>query len=110
MTTTQAITENAAYHAELLASIAELDYAPSALDQQEKYLADLKQQRVKIQKDVERLTKITKKERKEHESLRDSVGKKFMYRIAGKKEKFEAQATKEEKYYFRLYSALARPA
>jgi hypothetical protein len=109
MATTQAITENAAYHAELLASIAELDYTPSALDQQGKYLADLKQQRANIQKEVERLTKITKKERKEHESLRDSVARKFMYRVAGKKEKFEAQATKEEKY-FRLCSALTRPA
>jgi septal ring factor EnvC (AmiA/AmiB activator) len=97
---TQLILANASHHARLLSSIAEFDYAPSALTQQQQYLADLKYQHEEIQKEVERLAKITKKERKEHESARDSKVMKMAYRIVGKKEKFEVKANKEEKYVF----------
>ncbi|KAJ7751571.1 hypothetical protein B0H14DRAFT_2981176 [Mycena olivaceomarginata] len=58
----------------LLAAIAELDYVPPALEQQESYLA-------------------------EHEALRDSTTRRFAAKITGKKEKFEAKASKEEKEY-----------
>ncbi|KAJ7582317.1 hypothetical protein C8J56DRAFT_957499 [Mycena floridula] len=99
MTTTEAIIHNASYHSTLLSSISALDYVPAALKQQRDHIANLAADLAAASKKLETLTKKTKKERKEHEDLRDSVARKFAYRITGKKDRFEAKATKEEREY-----------
>ncbi|KAF9262002.1 hypothetical protein L218DRAFT_453376 [Marasmius fiardii PR-910] len=97
--TSQIILENAQYHKNLLKSQDELSYAPSALSQQTTYLADLEARVKHIKKNVEELAKVTKKERKEHESYRDSTGKRLAAKMTGKKQKFEARREKEEREY-----------
>ena len=94
----QSIISNAQYHAGLLKSLDELAYAPSALTQQSSYIKDL-QQRVKNHKEnIDKLARVTKKERKEHESFRDSKARKLAAKVTGKKDKFAARQEKEEKY------------
>ncbi|KAL0576695.1 hypothetical protein V5O48_005294 [Marasmius crinis-equi] len=99
MSTSQTILENAAYHATLLKTLDELSYAPSALSQQTTYLADLEARVKEIKANVEKLASVTKKERKDHEKLRDSTARKLAAKMTGKKEKFEARREKEEREY-----------
>ncbi|KAJ7024888.1 hypothetical protein C8F04DRAFT_1130131 [Mycena alexandri] len=97
--TTDVVLENTAYNAQPLAAIAELDYVPPALEQQESYLADLEKEWVQLTDEITFLEEQTRKEKKEHEALRDSTTRRFAAKITGKKEKFEAKASKEEKEY-----------
>ncbi|ESK93279.1 hypothetical protein Moror_14542 [Moniliophthora roreri MCA 2997] len=99
ISTSQSIRDNAQYHAELIKSLEELQYAPSALTQQTSYLTDLEKQLRTTKENVERLSQATKKERKDHEKMRDSTARKLAARISGKKEKFEAKKEKEEREY-----------
>ncbi|KAK7045416.1 hypothetical protein VNI00_007669 [Paramarasmius palmivorus] len=97
--TSQSIRDNAQYHAELIKSLDEMQYAPSALTQQTTYLEDLEKQLKSAKERVEKLSHVTKKERKDHEKMRDSTARKLAARISGKKEKFEAKKEKEEREY-----------
>jgi len=45
-----------------------------------------------------KLSEKTKKERKEHEDLRDSTACRLTYKLTGRKDKFQARANKEEQY------------
>ncbi|KAF7373619.1 hypothetical protein MSAN_00572300 [Mycena sanguinolenta] len=99
MNATEAVVQNADYHARLLAQISELDYVPPALEQQNSYIASLEKDSVTLARRITELEKKTKKERKEHESIRDSTARRFAAKITGRKEKFEAKASKEEREY-----------
>ena len=96
--TQEDILANVDYHARLLTTICQLEYVPSAIKHQVNYIEDLEGQLATIQKEVTRLAEKTKKERKEHEALRDSTSRRFAYTLLGKAEKFEAKANKEERY------------
>jgi hypothetical protein len=96
MSATDAVLQNATYHAQLLAGIAELDYVPPALEQQDKYIVGLEQEAAALARKIKALEWKTSKERKEHEDLRDSTTRRFAAKIIGRKEKFEAKASKEE--------------
>ncbi|EEB93451.1 hypothetical protein MPER_07886 [Moniliophthora perniciosa FA553] len=96
--TSQIIRDNAHYHAELIKSLEEMQYAPSALTQQTSYLTDLEEQLKVTKEKVDKLSQVTKKERKEHEKMRDSTARKLAARISGKKEEFEAKKEKEERH------------
>ena len=96
--TQEAILANATYHSRLLTTIGDLEYVPSAKKHQISYIEDLEGQLATIQKEVAQLAEKTKKERKEHESLRDSTGRRFAHKLMGKAEKYEAKANKEERY------------
>lgn len=96
--TQEAILANAPYHSSLLTAIGQLEYVPSAKKHQISYIEDLEGQLATIQKEVAQLAEKTKKERKEHESLRDSTGRRFAHKLLGKAEKYEAKANKEERY------------
>ncbi|KAJ7146181.1 hypothetical protein C8R44DRAFT_845418 [Mycena epipterygia] len=98
MDATQAVLQHAPYHAQLLAAIAELDYVPPALTQQESYIASLEAQARTTAAKVKALEGKTK-ERKEHEALRDSTARRLAAKLTGRKEKFEAKAGKEEREY-----------
>lgn len=95
--TTENIVANAEYHSNLLSTIAELAYVPQAIKDQIEYVNDLQSQIKASKKKIATLTEKTKKERKEHESLRDSTARRWAYFLAGKKEKFAARASKEER-------------
>jgi hypothetical protein len=97
MSVTDAVLENSAYHSRLLAQISELDYVPSALRQQDTYITGLEKDLAQLARQITALEKSTKKERKEHEALRDSTTRRFAAKITGRKEKFEAKASKEER-------------
>ncbi|KAJ7699331.1 hypothetical protein B0H17DRAFT_307243 [Mycena rosella] len=99
MNATQAILQNAPYHAQLLAAITELDYVPPALAQQESFISGLEAEAKRAAEAVKAHEKKTKKERKEHEDLRDSTARRLAAKFTGRKEKFEAKASKEEREY-----------
>jgi len=100
MTPTEAIVANAEYHSRLLTSISNLDYVASALEHQAAYVADLENQKVQSAERVLALNKRTKKERKEHETLRDSTARRLAHRLTGRKELYEAKESKEERHVF----------
>lgn len=81
-----------------MAAIAELDYIPSAVSQQTAYLKDLEVQLRRSEEKLKKLAETTKKERKEHEALRDSTARRLAHKLTGRREKFEARASKEERY------------
>ncbi|TFK29133.1 hypothetical protein FA15DRAFT_664449 [Coprinopsis marcescibilis] len=99
MSTTEDIVANADYHTQLLSSIADLEYANSALKQHSSYLSDLEQQLSASEQKITELAKQTKKERKEHERLRDSTARRLAAKLTGQKGKFEAREGKEEREY-----------
>ncbi|KAF9054108.1 hypothetical protein BJ165DRAFT_684302 [Panaeolus papilionaceus] len=74
-------------------------YVPTARRQQTSYVRDLQAQLDGIIARVAQLTEKTKKERKEHEALRDATAKRFAHKLVGKKEKYEAKESKEEREY-----------
>ncbi|PPQ95779.1 hypothetical protein CVT26_015919 [Gymnopilus dilepis] len=94
----EAIVANADYHTGLLSTIAELDYVPAAKEHQIKYIEDLETQLATSKSQVEQLSQKTKKERKEHEALRDSTTRRLAHKLLGKKEQFEAKESKEERF------------
>ncbi|TEB33771.1 hypothetical protein FA13DRAFT_111992 [Coprinellus micaceus] len=99
VTTTEEIVQHADYHAKLLRTLSDLDYTPTALRQHREYIRDLEGQLVASDRKVEELAKATKKERKDHERLRDSTTRRLAAKLSGKKEKYEAEQEKEEKEY-----------
>ncbi|KAJ7835927.1 hypothetical protein B0H14DRAFT_2795062 [Mycena olivaceomarginata] len=99
MSITEAVLQNSPHHAQLLAQIAELDYVPPALKQQEMYIAALEKDLDALAPQIAELEKTTKKERKEHEALRDSTMRRLAAKITGREEKFAEKASKEEKEY-----------
>jgi hypothetical protein len=94
---TQVILENATYHSRLLSSIAEFDYVPSALAQQTNYLKEIEAQHNRSEAKLKKLSETTKKERKEHEDLRDSTARRLAHKLTGRKEKFKERENKEER-------------
>ncbi|KAI0135357.1 hypothetical protein F4814DRAFT_19239 [Daldinia grandis] len=97
---TNKIRESAPRNCELLAILSETDHAQPALEEQRRYVDDLNNELSAAQKRIAMLNKQRAKEFKEHKRYRDSVMKRFAYRMSGKTEKFEAKAEKEEKEYF----------
>ncbi|KAG6864605.1 hypothetical protein C0991_008283 [Blastosporella zonata] len=97
--TSQMLRDNAPYHSRLISNIAELDYAPLALKHQTSYVDDLHARLKQSGARLTRLSETTKKERKEHESLRDSIARRLAHKLTGRKEQFYAMATKEEREY-----------
>ncbi|KAL7629508.1 hypothetical protein AAE478_001029 [Parahypoxylon ruwenzoriense] len=85
---------------ELLAILSETDHALPALEQQKQNLQHLDNELSVTRKRIAALHKQRVKEFKEHKKYRDSVMKRFAYRVSGKTGKFEAKAEKEEHEYF----------
>lgn len=97
---TNAIKEAASRNRDLLTILAETDHAPPALEQQKRYIDDLNNELSTIQQRIVVLDGQRTKEFKEHKRYRDSVMKRFAYRVSGKTDKFQAKAEKEEREYF----------
>ena len=89
-----------AANAHLLQVLSETDDAPSALAEHSRYIAELKQQ---VEKSGEKLQQLDNKrvtQLKDHERYRDSHARRFLYKAAGKKDRFAEKAEKEEREYF----------
>ncbi|KAL6819970.1 hypothetical protein V8C40DRAFT_252028 [Trichoderma camerunense] len=85
---------------ELLGVLSVTDHGIPDLENQTKYIASLESQ---AKKNAAKLATLKGKhavELREHENYRDSVVRRFVYKIGGKKDKFEARAAKEEREYF----------
>lgn len=96
------IQQAAARNADLLRALAETDYAAPALREQNRYLDDLRTQLRVSDDKLRNLDKKRAAELKDHEKYRDSHMKRFVYKAAGKKDKFEQRAVKEEREYFEV--------
>lgn len=90
----------ASRNTELLRILADTDRAIPALNQQQRYIADLKNEAAELHVKMKKLDWKRQKELQDHERYRDSVMKRFAYKVSGKKEKFEERAAKEEREYF----------
>ncbi|RYP65723.1 hypothetical protein DL771_008168 [Monosporascus sp. 5C6A] len=93
------IQEAAPRNQDLLAILQQTDHAKPALEHQKQYIADLTNDLSEAQKRVDELGRQREKELKDHEKYRDSVMKRFAYKVARKTDKFEAKASKEEQEY-----------
>lgn len=85
---------------ELLNILHQTDSSIPDLEAQKRHVADLEKQ---VAQAAERLKQIgyrRKQELREHEAYRDSVLRRFAFKMSGKAEKFEARAAKEEREYF----------
>lgn len=98
--TTERIQTNTERNRLLLSILSETDHAKPSLQQHESYLSDLDRQLADAIKWVKEVDKKRQKELKEHEKYRDSVMKRFAYKVSRNKEKFEERAAKEECDYF----------
>ncbi|KAI0391372.1 hypothetical protein F5Y17DRAFT_15711 [Xylariaceae sp. FL0594] len=90
----------------LLDILVETDHAALALDQQKRYLKDLETQHREAKRNVSLLGHERWKEGKEHAKYRDSVMKRWAYKISGKEDKFAAKAAKEEREYYEVLQKL----
>ena len=98
----EAIVANSHHHTQLLNTIAELEYVPQAKKQQATYIKDLESQVSALKENITLLAAKTKKERKEHETLRDSTSRRFAHKLIGKKQEYIAKESKEERYVIRI--------
>jgi hypothetical protein len=101
MSTLEELVQRAAeQNKELLARLAETDHARPALKQQNEVIPELEQS---IRVNNSKLKQLDMKRRLEladHVDYRDSKVKKFFYKAAGQREKFDAKAEKEAREYF----------
>ncbi|RYP23358.1 hypothetical protein DL767_008854 [Monosporascus sp. MG133] len=99
---TNKIHDAASRNQELLAILQKTDHAKPALEHQKQYIADLTKDLSEAQERVGALERQREKELKDHEKYRDSVMKRFAYKVARKTDKFEAKASKEEQEYLQV--------
>ncbi|KAI1119671.1 hypothetical protein F5Y14DRAFT_396125 [Nemania sp. NC0429] len=85
---------------QLLDTLSQTDNAPLALKQQKQYIQDLDGQLQEVGGRIDLLKQEMQKEQKDHVKYRDSVTKRWAYKVTGNKDKFAAKAEKEEKEYF----------
>lgn len=90
---------------ELLATLKETDYAPPAYEQNNAYLTDLKAQISRTEKDLKTYHSKTEDERKDHLKYKDSVMKRYAYKLGGSKgkDKFASKSEKEEREFLEAW-------
>ena len=94
------IKDAAARNSALLRELADTDYALPALEQQRRYIDDLQKEAADLQTRIQELDKKRQKEFREHKAYRDSVMRRFAYKVGGRGEEFNQRAAKEEQDYF----------
>lgn len=70
---TDAIQANLQHHANLLSQLSSLDYAPSALAQQDDYISTVKTELSRVTESITKLSKKTSTMSKEAQDLKDSA-------------------------------------
>ncbi|KAF1979005.1 hypothetical protein BU23DRAFT_563863 [Bimuria novae-zelandiae CBS 107.79] len=98
--TPEKILQAATLNTTLLAALHGLDASPSQLAQQLSYIADLKAQQSRLEKQVDALKKKTAAELKDHKRYNESTFRRFAHKASGRTERFNEKAAEEEKAYF----------
>ncbi|KAF8879017.1 hypothetical protein CPB85DRAFT_450642 [Mucidula mucida] len=93
------ILENASAYTRIQASLAGLQHVPTVRTTQTQKLTTLETELSRTIADVRQLDEATRKQREEHAQMRDASARKLAYKLAGRKEKFEEIASKEERDY-----------
>jgi hypothetical protein len=94
------IQQASAKNKELLRILADTDHANPALEQHNRFVADLEEEMKLSNQRIKQLDAKRAKELKDHEKYRDSVMRRFAYKVSGQREKFEERADREECEYF----------
>ena len=99
------VSQAAARNHELLGILQETDYAPPAYEQNNAYIDDLQQQITKTDQDLKRYHSVTEAERKDHLKYKESVVKRYAYKLGGSrgKEKFATKSEKEEREFLEAW-------
>ncbi|KAK4093686.1 hypothetical protein Purlil1_2020 [Purpureocillium lilacinum] len=96
------IQDAAARNSDLLRTLAETDHAPPDLEQHGRFLDDLRAQLRASDSRLKALNAQRELELKSHQKYRDSSVRRFMYKAAGKKDRFAEKADKGERDYFEV--------
>lgn len=99
----QALQDAQSKNREILYELRETDYASPALKQSLAYITDLESQIASADKELQKLSKVTQDERKDHLNYQDSVMKRYAYKLSGKKDKFVSRQEKEEREFLEAY-------
>lgn len=102
----QRILTSQSHRAQLLQTLAETDYATSALQTNMSYLSDLANEINRRTKQLAALAQAKDKELADHEKIQRSKVRRELYRISGRGADFMARAEKEEREYFEAVRAL----
>ncbi len=86
-----------AENSRLLTTISETEYSVSAHQQANQYIDSLKQEIMAQEKKLAALNRHVDKEYSDHKKYRDSHMRRLAFKLGGKKEKFEADASREER-------------
>ncbi|KIL64647.1 hypothetical protein M378DRAFT_163117 [Amanita muscaria Koide BX008] len=95
----ETILSTAAYQDQLASAVLGLDYVLDALSQQKACVADIERRYRHCEKGIDVLSAETKKARKLHENWRNSHALRFAQKLRGKKEKYDARESQEERIY-----------
>jgi hypothetical protein len=93
----QRLAAAASQNASLLQTLSETSYATTEYQQTNNFISTLKRQIANEEKKLKDLNRIVDIEYSQHAKYRDSHVRRLAYKIGGKKDKFEADATREEK-------------
>ncbi|KAJ6438260.1 alpha-L-fucosidase [Purpureocillium lavendulum] len=96
------IQDAAAQNSDLLRTLAETDHAPPDLEQHNRFLEELQAQLRASDARVKSLGAKRALELKEHKKYRDSSVRRFMYKAAGRRDRFAEKADKGERDYFEV--------
>lgn len=94
------IREVAPRNAELLQILADTDSAIPDCANHVQFIKDLEKEYHDIQSRIRQATRSREKESADHAKYRDSVMRRFAFKVSGNREKFDERAKKEEEEYF----------
>lgn len=105
MSTSQLIRERALVHAQLLTSIAELNYVPSSLSLHMGYLQGIQAQHNESESRLKSFSESSKRKDRKLTKLRNSTIKRLAYRLMGMKENLIEKENKLARYdsHLRFY-------
>lgn len=104
--TEQRILATTSQNDHLLKTLAETNYAASALQQNTSYLQDLTQEIAVRTKQVADLSQVKSADLAYHEKYQHRTIRRLAYKLGGKKEDFQAQVEKEDHEYLEIVQAL----
>lgn len=99
------LSQAASKNHELLDILRQTDYAPPAYEQNNSYISDLQQQTAKTEQNLNKYHSVTEAERKDHLKYKESVVKRYAYKLGGShgKEKFAVKSEKEEREFLEAW-------
>jgi len=104
--TLQVILSNAQFHSDLQQTLQDLRDVPSQLEDHERYIEDLETSLRKVKKRVSELADITKRERKEHEGLRDSTVRKLAHKVIRRESNWEMKREVEDRCVTLVFASM----